>query len=130
MFADFIKAIWVVVPTTILLSILEGVRVLLPPKTTLSANPGSWFSYLIGGVVFAFLAIFVFQQVCNRWPANAGQIYLWLAIGLIVLFSIAAIIMPFVLKGASWKDVIVWIAMHLVLGLGYGIYLPRVLGGS
>ena len=128
MFADFVKAIWVVIPTTLLLSALEAVRVLVPPKTAMTANSGSWFSYIISGIVFAFLAIFVYHQVQNRWPQNAGQVYLWIALGLIVLFSVVAIIMPFVMKSASWKDVIVWIAMHLVLGLGYGIFLPKVLG--
>jgi hypothetical protein len=128
MFADFVKAIWVVIPTTLLLSALEAVRVLVPPKTAMTANSGSWFSYIISGIVFAFLAIFVYHQVQNRWPQNAGQVYLWIALGLIVLFSVVAIIMPFVMKSASWKDVIIWIAMHLVLGLGYGIFLPRMLG--
>jgi hypothetical protein len=127
-FADFVKAIWVVISTTLLLSALEAVRVLVPPKTTMTANPGSWFSYIISGIGFAFLAIFVYHQVQNRWPQNAGQVYLWIALGLIVLFSVVAIIMPFVMKSASWKDVIVWIAMHLVMGLGYGIFLPRMLG--
>ena len=128
MFADFVKAIWIVIPATLLLSALEAFRVLVPPKTAMTANPGSWFSYIISGIVFAFLAIFVYHQVQNRWPQNAGQVYLWIALGLIVLFSVVAIIMPFVMKSASWKDVIVWIAMHLVLGLGYGIFLPKVLG--
>lgn len=128
MLTDFVKAIWIVVPTSLLLAVLEAVRVLLPPKTAMTANAGSWFSYIIGGVVFAFLALFVYQQVQARWPESAGQVFFWIAIGMIVLLSVLAIIMPFVMKSVSWKDVIVWILMHLVLGLGYGIFLPKVLG--
>jgi hypothetical protein len=129
MIDQYIKSIWIIVPITLVTIVLEGIRMLWTPKKAKSSTSGSLFGMLIFGLGFGFLAIMVFNWLNGTWPATAVQMYFWLAVGSAIALTILAAIMPPIFK-MRWKDVAVWTALNFIWGLGYGWFLPQVLGAA
>jgi hypothetical protein len=129
MIDQYLKAIWIIIPITLITVVLEGIRMIWTPKTGSSSKSGSLFGILIFGLGFGFLAIFVYNQIAGAWSETATQIYFWMAVGSAVILTILAFIMPYFFK-FRWADVGVWTVLNFVWGLGYGWFLPQVLGVS
>ncbi len=126
MIEQYLKAIWIIVPITLITVVLEGIRFIWTPKTASSSIGGTVFGMLIFGLGFGFLAILVFNWMAKTWPATAAQSYFWLALASAILLTILAAIMPPVFK-MRWADVAIWTVLNFIWGLGYGWFLPQVL---
>jgi hypothetical protein len=124
MFTDYLKALPVILPVTLASCVLLAINNALRGRCGQTASYGTLGGYLIGGLVFGFPAILVYQWMAGFWNAQAAQYYLWLAIGLAVLFSILAFASRFFLKQPPW---IFWIVIHILWALPYGLYLPGLL---
>lgn len=93
-----------------------------------SSKAGLVAGYVVGGVVFGAVAIFVYTLFANWWPATAASNYLWAALGLAVLLTAAATAMRFtVLDNAP---VIEWTLLNFGWALAYGLLLPRLLAAA
>lgn len=126
MFAEYMKSIWLILPATLVTMGLEAIIIARTPK---SANPsmmGTLFGFLIFGLGFGLLAIFVYHQVGARWPANPAQTYLWIAIGSAVVLTLLALVMPIAFK-MPWLNVAIWTVENFLWALGYGLFLPQIL---
>ncbi len=128
MFAEYMKSIGLILPVTLVTVAMEALIVARTPKTANPSLMGTLFGFLIFGLGFGLLAIFVYQKVGARWPENAAQVYLWIAIGSAVLLTVLALIMPPVFK-VSWFNAAIWTVENFVWALGYGIFLPQILSG-
>ncbi len=126
MFTEYMKSIGLILPTTIITMALEAIVLARAPKTAGSSMMGTLFGFLIFGLGFGFLAIFVYHWVGARWPLTADQVYLWLAIGAAVALTLLALIMPIFFK-SPWLNVVVWTIENFGWALGYGLLLPRIL---
>lgn len=126
MWNEYLKSIWLILPITLITMLLEAVRLMGGSKTGHSSMFGVLFGYLVFGLGFGWLAIFVFRWMAGRWPLTAQQFYFWLALGLAVVLTLLAVGMHLFSK-SSWLDVIVWTGMNFLWALGYGWFLPRVL---
>ncbi len=126
MIDQYLKAIWIILPITLITVVLEGIRMIWMPKTGGTSKSGSLFGILIFGLGFGFLAILVFNWISGTWSGASSQIYFWLAVGSAVVLTILAVIMPFFFK-FRWADAAVWTILNFLWGLGYGWFLPQVL---
>ncbi len=126
MITEYLKSMGLILPATLVTMALEAIIIARTPK---SANPslmGTLFGFLIFGLGFGLLAIFVYHQVGNRWPETTAQVYLWIAIGSAVILTLLALIMPFAFK-MPWLNVAIWTIENFVWALGYGWFLPQIL---
>jgi len=126
MFAEYMKSIGLILPTTLVTMALQGLIIARMPKSANSSLAGTLFGFLIFGLGFGFLAIFVYHWVGSRWPETAAQVYLWLAIGSAVALTLLALIMPLAFK-SPWLNVAIWTLENFGWALGYGLILPRIL---
>ncbi len=129
MIEQYIKAIWIILPITVITVLLEGVRYIWTPKTGKSSMGGTLFGILVLSLGFGFLAILALNWIQETWPGNATQIYLWLAIGCAIVLTLLAVIMPPVFK-LRWGDAAIWTVLNFLWGLGYGWFLPQILSQS
>jgi hypothetical protein len=126
MFAEYVKSIGLILPATLVTMALEAVILARAPKSAGGSIGGSLAGFLVFGLGFGFLAILVYHWVGNRWPANAAQMYLWIALGAAVLLTLLALIMPLAFK-MPWLNVVIWSVENFIWALGYGLFLPRIL---
>lgn len=126
MLQDMSKAIWIIVPVTLITVVLEAARLILGTKADEAPVFNSLLGYIIGSVIFAALAILVFHWVQGNWSQTAPSVYLGIALGAALILTVAAFGMHFALKSA-WSDVAVWTLMNFAWGVGYGVFLPGVL---
>lgn len=127
MFNEFMKSIWLILPITIITMILEAIASKHMQGTQNSVIAGTMSSFLIMGLVFGFVAIFAYHKVEVRWPENPEQMYLWIALGIAVVLTIFAAAFRTMIK-ADWVAVVMWTLMNFLWAVGYGVYLPRILG--
>jgi hypothetical protein len=97
-------------------------------EITKSNRTGLAFGYLFGGVIFGLVAIQAYLWMAQAWPANTASIYLWTAIGVSAMLTVAAIGMIWVVRDV--RTVGIWIALNLLWGLGYGWFIPRLVAAS
>lgn len=126
MLQDIYKAIWIIVPVALITVVLEAARLILGAKTGEPPMFSSLLGYVIGSVIFAALATLVFRWVQGNWSQAAPNVYLSIALGAALILTVAAFGMHFALKSA-WSDVAVWTLMNVTWGVGYGVFLPKVL---
>ena len=126
MFAEYMKSIGLILPTTLVTMALEALILARAPKSANSSMMGTLFGFLIFGLGFGFLAIFVYHWVGGRWPATAAQVYFWLAVGSAIALTLLSLIMPVFFK-SPWLNVAIWTLENFGWALGYGVLLPRIL---
>jgi len=126
MFTEYMKSIGLILPATLVTMALEAMILARMPKSANASVGGTMAGFLVFGLGFGFLAIFMYHWVGSRWPENAAQVYLWVALGSAVLLTLLAGIMPLAFK-MPWFNVAIWTAMNFLWALGYGIFLPRIL---
>ncbi len=126
MIDQYLKAIWIILPITLITVVLQGIRMIWTPKTDGASRGGGLFGILIFGLGFGFLAILVFNWISGTWSEISTQIYFWLAVGCAIVLTLLAAVMPFFFK-FRWADTAVWTILNFVWGLGYGWFLPQVL---
>jgi cytochrome bd-type quinol oxidase subunit 2 len=129
MINEFVKSIGLILPMTIAIMIMEAVATKHMQGSQNSAIAGTMTSFLISGLVFGFIAIFAYHKIQIRWPENSAQMYLYIALAIAVVLSVLAVAFRTMIK-ADWVAVVMWILMNFVWAVGYGIYLPRILGAS
>jgi hypothetical protein len=95
-------------------------------STQNSSVAGTMSSFLVGGLIFGFIAIFAYHKIQVRWPENTAQMYLWIALAIAVLMTILAVAFRTMVK-ADWVAVAMWVVMNFLWAVGYGVYLPRIL---
>jgi hypothetical protein len=127
MWSEFIKSIWIILPAAAIGVVLEGVRAFNGLKPGAPTPIWTLFGFLVISLAFGFLAIIVYHQVSIRWPQNPQQLYLYIAIVCAALLTVLAVVMRFAFK-ITWLDVIAWTVINWAFGLGYGLYLPKILG--
>lgn len=81
--------------------------------------------YLIGGIVFASVAVQTYLWMDGRWPASAAMIYLTVALVLAAVLTIAAVVLA---RAEENTPVVAWTVMNFMWALGYGLMIPRLLG--
>jgi hypothetical protein len=77
--------------------------------------------FTIGAAIFGLVATFVYGWLTGVRPDTASQIYLWLGVGLAILFSIVAVVVSLILKKGA---VVAWVLLNFLWGIGYGWLLP------
>jgi hypothetical protein len=122
---DYMRSIGLILAISVGTAILQAVRA-FGPAGKQAATPGALIGYLVAGMVFGWVSIFIYHWIGSRWPVSAMQIFFWLAFGMTVLLTVMALAMPFTIKSA-WLDVAVWTAMNILWGAGYGWFLPQLL---
>ncbi len=80
--------------------------------------------YFIGAVVFGAIAVFAFQWIASRWPADYRSLFLKIAIGLGIFFSILAVVVCPLIKLNRVPEFIV---MHVIWAGGFGWLMPMLL---
>ena len=80
--------------------------------------------YLVGGLLFGCVAVWVYVWMVGRWPETAPTIYLWLALGIAMCLNIMALS---VRRQYSRTVVMIWIILNVVWGAGYGWLVPSML---
>jgi len=126
MFAEYMKSIGLILPATLITMALEAVILTRLPKSANTSFGGTMAGFLVFGLGFGVLAIVVYHWVGSRWPENAAQVYLWLALGSAVVLTLLALIMPLAFK-MPWFNVVIWTAENFLWALGYGLFLPQIL---
>ena len=129
MFAEYMKSIGLILPATLAAMALEALILARTPKSANASLMGTLFGFLIFGLGFGFLAIFVYHWVGSRWPETASQVYFWLAIGSAVALTLLALIMPLAFK-SPWFNVAIWTVENFAWALGYGWFLPQILNST
>ncbi len=80
--------------------------------------------YFIGAVVFGTIAVFAFQWMAGRWPADYKDLFLKVAIGAGIFFSILAIVVCPLIKLNRVPE---FILMHVAYVAGFGWVMPMLL---
>jgi hypothetical protein len=124
MFADYVKILPIILPVTIITCIMQAIETGIRTRSGITTSYGNVGGYLSGGLVFGAIAILVYRWMAVRWVEQAGQYYLWLALGSAVFFSVIAVVFRFFFKDAPW---FMWILIHILWAVPYGWYLPKLL---
>ncbi len=134
MFKNLLTALIVILPVTLLSGGLTYWRAepLTEEQTveTSSKEPeiGATtltFAAAVFSVIFGLITTVLYTWMVGRWPGTAFNVYLGLAIGLTIFFSIAAAL---VRPAAKMSGVPECIVLHIVFGAGYGWLLPLLIG--
>jgi len=80
--------------------------------------------YLVGGLLFGCVAVWVYVWMAGRWAGTAPTIYLWLALGIAMCLNILALSER---RKHSRTAVMIWIILNVVWGAGYGWLVPLML---
>lgn len=87
-------------------------------------NPKKFtFAVLALGVMAGLLISVLYIWMAGRWPDTAPKVYLWLAIGVTIVLSVAVAFVRPMLKMGGVPECI---ALHILWGAGYGWLLPLV----
>ncbi|NLT43577.1 MAG: hypothetical protein GXX93_12955 [Anaerolineae bacterium] len=128
---NLVSALPLVVAVTALTAVLVYLR-----AEQLGAEPGGAgsapdgrlalvVSYAIAGLIFGAAAVVVYRLMEGRYGAGAADALLRLAVGTAAALSLlAAVVLPRMERGGAAEC----ITLNLVWGLGYGLFLPRLLG--
>lgn len=134
MFKNLLTALTVILPITLLSGGLTYWRAeaLTEEKTAEASSEEPeisatvlTFAAVAFSVIFGLIATALYTWMIGRWPATAFNVYLGLAIGLTIFFSVAAAI---VRPAAKMGGVTECIALHILFGAGYGWLLPLLIG--
>ncbi len=131
MFQNIINSLVVSIPVGILTGVIVFIRgenfvdaAQLAAKGLAAAKLQAALGYFIGAVVFGAIAVFAFQWMSGRWPANYKDLFLKLAVGLGVFFTILAIVVCPLIKLNRVPE---FIAMHVFYAAGFGWIMPMLL---
>lgn len=80
--------------------------------------------YLVGGLLFGCVAVWVYVWMVGRWPQTAPTIYLWLALGIAMILNIMALSERRMHSGTA---VMIWIILNVIWAVGYGWLVPLML---
>lgn len=134
MFKNLLTALIVILPVTLLSGGLTYWRAepLTEEKTAEASSEEPeisatvlTFAAVAFSIIFGLIAAALYTWMIGRWPATAFNVYLGLAIGLTIFFSVAAAI---VRPAAKMSGVPECIALHILFGAGYGWLLPLLIG--
>lgn len=126
MIAKAVSIWWLIVPVTLVTAVLEMFVPFTAEQAGNQSKAGTFVGFMVGGLLFGVIAVWAWNWMGARWPENAAQIYLWTAIGLGVLLTVAAIALHWVVR--NWTAPVLWTVMNLLWALAYGIMIPRLLG--
>ena len=82
------------------------------------------FAAIAFSIIFGLITTVLYTWMAGRWPGTAFNIYLGLAIGLTILFNIAAVIVRTAAKMGGIPECIV---LNTAIGIGYGWLLPLLI---
>ncbi len=123
-------AVWVILPVALLTGLVafwraEQVLVWYPiPVKGTAGKIVAAALFSCAAVIFGLVATWVYVWLVGNRPETAAQIYLWIGVGLAVVFSVAAVVASMILKRGP---VIAWIVWNFLWGVGYGWVLPVLL---
>jgi hypothetical protein len=132
MFKNLLTALIVILPVTLLSGGLTYWRAgpLTEEKTEQVKGPEMsaatlTFAAVAFSVIFGLIAAVLYTWMTGRWPGTAFNVYLGLAIGLTILFNVAAVIVRTTEKMSGIPECI---ALNTLFGIGYGWLLPLLIG--
>jgi len=131
MLQNIINSLVVSIPVGILTGIIVFIRAeqfvdaaQVAAKGLAAARLQAALGYFIGAVVFGAIAVFAFQWIANRWPTDYQDLFLKIAIGLGIFFSILAVVVCPMIKLNRVPEFIV---MHVIWAGGFGWLMPMLL---
>ncbi len=82
-------------------------------------------SYVVASLIFGVAAVVVYGVMEGRYGAAAATNFLRLGVGAAVVLSLLALVaLPLMKRGGAAE----YVALNLLWGLGYGWFLPRLVG--
>lgn len=111
-----------VIVITVIIVVLSGEKMTASYKAGLGTLV---LGYLIGGIVFASVAVQTYLWMAARWPASAEMVYLTVALVLAAVLTIGAVVLG---RAEEETPVVAWTVMNFMWALGYGLMIPRLLG--
>lgn len=131
MFQNIINSLIISIPVGILTAAIVLIRAdhfaepaQVAAKGAFGASLQTALGYLIGAVVFGVIAVFTYQWMAGRWPENIKDLFLKVAIGLGVFFTILAFVVCPLIKLNRAPE---FTAMHLFWVAGFGWLMPTLL---
>lgn len=134
MFKNLLSALIIILPVTLVSGGLTYWRAepLTEEKTDEASlkEPGMsaatlTFAAVAFSVLFGLISAALYTWMAGRWPKTAFNVYLGLAIGLTVLFNVAAAVVRTTEKLGGIPECI---ALNTLFGIGYGWLLPLLFG--
>lgn len=125
MIAKAVSIWWLIVPVTLVAAVIEMFVPFSAEQAGNQSKAGTFVGFVIGGLIFGLIAVWVWNGVSVRWPDTAPQTYLWIALGVCALLTAGAFGMHWVVK--NWTAPILWTVMNLLWALAYGLMVPRLL---
>ena len=93
-------------------------------KGAFGAGLQTALGYLIGAVIFGAIAVFTYQWMAGRWPENIKDLFLKLAIGLGIFFTILAFVVCPLIKLNRAPE---FTLMHVLWVGGFGWLMPMLI---
>ena len=131
MFQTIINSLVISIPVGILTAAIVLIRgknfasaAEISAKGLLGASLQTAFGYLVGAVIFGAIAVFTYQWMAGRWPENIKDLFLKLAVGLGIFFTILAFVVCPLIKLNRAPE---FTAMHLIWVAGFGWLMPTLL---
>ena len=131
MLQNLINSLAVSIPVGILTGVIVFIRgeqfvdaAQVAAKGLAAARLQVALGYFIGAVVFGAIAVFTFQWMAGRWPENYKDLFLKLAIGLGIFFTVLAIVVCPLIKLNRIPEFTI---MHVFYAAGFGWIMPMLL---
>lgn len=130
-----LKSIVSALPLIVVITIGSALLVYLraPQLGASSAAPASVpvsplslvLSYTAASLIFGVAAVVVYRLMEGRYAAEAAGRFFRLGLGVSLVLSVLAVtLLPMMKRGGAVE----YVALNLLWGLGYGWFLPRLLG--
>ncbi len=131
MLQNIINSLAVSIPVGILTGVIVFIRgqnfvdaAQVAAKGLAAARLQAALGYFIGAVVFGAIAVFALQWAAGRWSTNYKDLFLKVAIGLGIFFTILAIVVCPLIKLNRIPE---FVLMHVFYVAGFGWIMPMLL---
>lgn len=128
MVAQYVAMLPLILGVTAVTALLVALRANAMTTTYNAGSTSLVAGYVVGGLVFGAIAIFVYRLFTAWWPVTAASTYLWVALAFAVVLTVAALVMRLtVMADAPFLE---WTLLNFGWALAYGLLLPRMLAAA
>lgn len=82
-------------------------------------------AFTIAAVIAGLIAQSVYARMLVSRPDAAATTYLWIGLGVAAALTVGGVVVRIVLGRGP---VVAWTLLNLAWGIGYGVWLPRLVG--